>query len=378
MASIRKRASGAWQNTSYGIRGTATDTIATLPTTIYSDGTNATVSIKGNTVQSGTPTPENPIMPQGTGDKTVNLFDKNAKNTANGFIQDTMLQPDGTTLAGNVFSVSEYIPVEGDAEYYLSHVMNAAFNAPSLCFYDSSKQFISSVVYQSRYSFAMTAPTTAVYMRISYMNTQAEDVMLNTGSTALPYEPYGYKIPILSADTTTPVYLGEVETTRKIAKYVITGNEAITFTEQSGLNRFAVEQSFSTNINRVGICSHYKYEYANANLSCYIATGGSYLFIFDNDYSTAADFKTYLQQQYAAGTPVTVWYVLANEETAVVNEPLMKIDSYADEVNGISIPTTDGATTLSIDTTVQPSEVSVNYHVWHMGTVHERVSGEWD
>ena len=137
-------------------------------------------------IVSGVPTDITRIAMQGK-----NLFDKSATNTSNGYIQDTMLQSDGTTLAWNVFSVSEYIPIEGGADYYLSDVMNAAFNAPSLCFYDSSKQFLSAITYQARFSFGFSAPSGAAYVRISYMNVQADAVMLNLGSTALPYEPYG-------------------------------------------------------------------------------------------------------------------------------------------------------------------------------------------
>ena len=80
---------------------------------------------------------------------------------------------------------------------------------------------------------------------------------------------------------------------------------------------------------------------------------------------------------HAAGTPVTVWYVLATPETAVVNEPLMKIGNYTDEVSNVSIPVTAGGDTLSVDTTVQPSEVTVNYKGWHPAIVHERENGVW-
>lgn len=94
--------------------------------------------------------------------------------------------------------------------------------------------------------------------------------------------------------------------------------------------------------------------------------------------STVTDFKAYLSAQYAAGTPVTVWYVLATEETGIVNEPLMKIGEYADTVSGISIPTIAGANTISVGTTVQPSEVTVNYKGWHpVADVHERDNGAW-
>lgn len=49
--------------------------------------------------------------------------------------------------------------------------------------------------------------------------------MLNTGSTALPYEPYGYKLPLTVNGVEYPIYLGEVETTRKIRKLVLTGRK---------------------------------------------------------------------------------------------------------------------------------------------------------
>jgi hypothetical protein len=55
------------------------------------------------------------------------------------------------------------------------------------------------------------------------------NIMLNSGSTALPYEPYGYKLPILSNDTTVDVYIGDTalgkneyadSSTGKIYRYV--------------------------------------------------------------------------------------------------------------------------------------------------------------
>ena len=108
----KKRVNGSWVNTTLRQYKTATDTITTLPAVLYTTGTTATVVLKGQTVQSGTPTPDNPIMPQGTGDLEI--------------------------------------------------------------------------------------------------------VGAKAGQ---------YKIPISSANTTTPVYLGEVETTRKIKKLVLTGDE---------------------------------------------------------------------------------------------------------------------------------------------------------
>ena len=108
-----KRYNGtAWVDTTLRQYKTATDTLTSLPADVYADGTNATVGLKGNMSQTGTPTPSSPIQPQECGD------------------------------------------------------------------------------------------------------------LETTGAHAGQY-----KTPISSASTTTPVYLGEVQTTRKIKKLVLTGNE---------------------------------------------------------------------------------------------------------------------------------------------------------
>ena len=58
-----------------------------------------------------------------------------------------------------------------------------------------------------------------------------------------------------------------------------------------------------------------------------------------------ASFNAYLAAQYANGTPVTVWYVLANPVTEQVTLP--------------TLTPAKGSNTLSIGTTLPPSEVSI-------------------
>ena len=65
---FKKRVNGSWTDTPNYIMGTSTDTITTLPIVIYTNDTTATVGLKGNMEQSGTPTPDSPIQPQETGD----------------------------------------------------------------------------------------------------------------------------------------------------------------------------------------------------------------------------------------------------------------------------------------------------------------------
>ena len=208
------------------------------------------------------------------------------------------------------------------------------------------------------------------------------NIMLNIGETALPYEPYGVKIPILSGGTTTPIYLGEVQTTRKIKKLVFTGQEnwqRQTLEHTNIINLFlAVDNAMGNSPIYSNIVTYYSdsglTNDSRANVGKVNSTGVNLLIDLSlSDFSTINTFKTYLQQQYAAGTPVCVWYVLATPQTAVVNEPIRKIGDYADTVSGITIPTTAGANTLSIGTTLQPSEVTVNYKGWHpVQSVHEK------
>lgn len=345
------------------------------PISFKADGKPLTAwSIAGNGQQTGTPSPQSIIMPDFCGVRTGNLFDKNAKSTAKGFLQDTMLQSDGTTLAWNVFSVSEYVPIESGADYYLSDVMSAAFVAPSLCFYDSSKQFLSSIQYQTRLSFGFSAPAGAAYVRISYANTQADAVMLSLGLTAQTYEPYGYKIPITNAGQTVPVYLGQVNTVRRIKKLVLTGEETGWYLNDANHVFYRLAPDAMTEADIItSMCTHYK---AVKNKSAYVSLNNGEICIRGNDKyiwicdSTCADldaFKAYLAAQYAAGTPVTVWYVLATPETAIVNEPLAKIGDYADELHstdaGVTIPTAKGQNVLTVDTELQPSSMTITGNI---------------
>jgi hypothetical protein len=131
------------------------------------------------------------------------------------------------------------------------------------------------------------------------------------------------------------------------------------------------------------LCSHYTVgnPYDRLTACCVAVNYSQGIDIRVNNPSTdgnITDFKAYLAAQYAAGTPVTIWYMLATPETAVVNEPLMKIGDYADSLT-TSIPCTAGENTIDVQTTVAPSEVTATFEGWHpVANVHERENGQWD
>lgn len=376
--------------------GTSTDTITTLPADLYADGTAATIGLKGNMSQTGTPTPTNPIQPEETGERTGNLFDADNAEFGKWVNSNGSIATNATYAAGydikvgiaSGFAVKYY----GDKPY-----------SYSMAFYDSNDDFLTRV-HRSNPSAsydAFSVPENAVSARFQVaVNTsdvmtreilKAMKLMLNLGSEALPYEPYGYKIPISSANTTTPVYLGEVETTRLIGMKIFDGSEAW----GASSNNVYYTQDYITNgyhgyvENGDIICTHYaKSQTPNAQMpdKTIKITGASSdgyttsrIYLRDTAFSSAAEVQAFMAAQYANGTPICVWYVLATPETAVVNEPLRKIGDYADTVSGITIPTITGKDTFDVLTTLKPSEVSLAYTGWHDAqSVHEKSRNLWD
>jgi hypothetical protein len=183
-------------------------------------------------------------------------------------------------------------------------------------------------------------------------------------------EFYGtdWTIPITCAGQTVPVYLGQTQTVRRVKKYEFTGQEADLQLQAAiaGTNAIQIPTTINDYKREPFICSHM----IVTNSSSGSQTHGFYgqkltlCFALSMGLDTLEKMRDYLQQQYAAGTPVTVWYILATPETAIVNEPLAKIGDYAD-VLPLSdvlapIPTVDGENTLTIDTAITPSKIEIS------------------
>ena len=172
-----------------------------------------------------------------------------------------------------------------------------------------------------------------------------------------------YKIPITCGGETKNIYLTEPllkignyadvvnsdgTVTRRIRKRVLTGEETID--ENAG--RYIVRAGLSSSVNYIGKCTHFvnkstgtvawfdnKFSIESVNIFFGV------LEMFDS----IAAFRQLLTDSYAAGNPVTVWYVLTTPTTETITSPAV-------------IPIT-GSNTLSIDTTLAPSSVSITGHV---------------
>lgn len=171
-------------------------------------------------------------------------------------------------------------------------------------------------------------------------------VMLNYGSTALPYKPYvEHTLPIpaevqaldgygVGIDERTYNYIewqpeDNIKTWHKVVrKLVLTGTENWIL-NKDGTNPYFMLQIgvLKSAIDGKSVCSHY----ANApvwgsttNDGAYILNSNGYqadyLNIRDSRYSTLDTFKAYLAGQYAAGTPVTVIYVFTTPEVTDISD----------------------------------------------------------
>jgi hypothetical protein len=301
-------------------------------------------SMLGNGQQTGTPTHDAPIMPTFCGVRTGNLWNEEYPNIS-GTIRYIPLY-----VGSGSFTLSTTTPYDdGVANLFLlsGNVSTGASTAGNGAW-----------LYHN-----VTAQSESGYITIAFRHysgtTSPADckTMLNSGSTALPYEPYGYKIQISCAGQTTPVYLGQTQTVRRVKKLVLDGAE--NWRKSSDGNIYiALSPNRGVPWARL-LSTHFT--------SSQVQTNGNLLwFVNANvDFDTVEECKSYLSAQYAAGTPVTVWYVLAEPETEIINGPLAKIGDYADELSstdaGVTIPTAKGQNTLTVETDLQPSEMTIMY-----------------
>ena len=202
-------------------------------------------SINGNTVQNGTPTPENPVEVQAVGDRTANLFDYSTIRTGYRIIWAT-----GTDYADNTAMMSDYIKVK-NTTYSCSN------KAIIIC-YDGNKNYLGalnkSMVVKKEVGifydmFTINDNECKFIKLLAYQGfVIGNKTMLNEGSTALPYEPYGYKIPVVargknllepigfSAQAITNIndYRGKTNTYGTSLSTIYGGSVLVTQANQSG------------------------------------------------------------------------------------------------------------------------------------------------
>ena len=146
----------------------------------------------------------NTVNGESVGDRTANLIQGSIKNANIG--------NNGKINTSNEF-ILVYAPVVTGESYTISNnngtnvyaFYNAVPSTETATSYDSNRQIFSTS------TITFVSPITG-YIAVRLANT-AQDIMINPGSTAVPYEPVGYRVPVTvtnGTDTeTTNIYLPE-------------------------------------------------------------------------------------------------------------------------------------------------------------------------
>ena len=312
----------------------------------------------------------------GVGDRTVNLFDGS-------YTRGMYLNPDGNVTIdvwSSEWALTDYIPVDSDTVILSGYFKGLS---PSIALYDSQKNLKNARNYNidpnapTQYHEKVITADGAAYCRFSvkfiepqYINT----LQLQTGSTATAYEPYGYKIPIVVAgknlfdeNTVTEdafLYVND-GTARKnssgtanVSGYIPTKKSRkyiLTFSAESVPNGFTTvacyydtskqytqqQDSFATATSS----ERYFFELVPQNdgyIRVNYPSSAFNLQVEDSD--SATDYEPHYESQTAA---------------IYLNEPLAEGESISSRSAGVSIPTINGTTILSVDTAVQPSRIDV-------------------
>ena len=178
----------------------------TLPDCVDEDSI-INYTIDGNSVQDGTPTPENPVEVECVGEKTKNLFDKDNANVFTGYLSSGILTNFAAT-ADSRYSITFAIPCEPNKTYTVSRqIISARF---AVGYSESSPAQGISVTFIANYSnqaITITTDDMAKYLYVWFYNgaydatyTYEEllsGIQVQEGEAATDYEPYGYKIPVV-------------------------------------------------------------------------------------------------------------------------------------------------------------------------------------
>ena len=135
---------------------------------------------------------ENPY-PAGGGINIIN----DGTDSDNGYVNNKYLKEDGAAVTDNDWYISEYIEINPQNSYMWSSQDD--INSPSVCYYDSSKAFISGEKANRTLPRVLTIPQNAAYIRASQNKTTMK-CQIELGTIAHEWSPYSNICPISGWD----------------------------------------------------------------------------------------------------------------------------------------------------------------------------------
>lgn len=130
----------------------------------------------------------------------------------NNITSGAYLGKDGSSYSKGKWGYSDFIKCEGSQAYYIKYSLDLLGNAPSVCFYDDDKTYISGKNYSNNNPFGVTTPINARYMKITFVLSDIDSVELrkakkgyavrSCSNNLLPY-PYTHTTQTSSGVTFT-------------------------------------------------------------------------------------------------------------------------------------------------------------------------------
>ena len=222
-----------------------------------------------------------------------NLFDISA------ITPDTYVNSaDGATGTSSVSNLSDYIKVKANQSYYLSYTYGTLLSTSTrgLVYYDENKQFITGISINP-ITFHTFTPSQDGYIRFAY-DKNYQNIMLNEGITALPYEPYGKVWCKYGA--IGKVVLDGSETWVKVRDYVFTNKfDNCLYPTNTDVLMDCLCNNF-TRVSNQATWNNY-----DSLISYYTQTGGRTTVFRYNQTKEISDWTTWLSTHNT-----TVYYVL--------------------------------------------------------------------
>ena len=353
--------------------------------------------IYGNSIQNGTPNPKELVEVQNLGDlvtdqndenygkykipitvKGKNLLNPDTVDESNVYVRSDNGKYYPPSSSGGTWKASDFIPVSGGKTYHFNAVNNDA-SVAGIAWYDVHKNYILGVntITINKNNGNISAPENAKYLRVSwrtdegYNSNWENTLQLEEGTSSTPYEPY--------VGQTYSIYLDEP--LRKLGDYAdyidFTNRQVIRYINKVDLVGTENWRTWGVNNSKEGITGFYTYllrdlnvpiagsdrtalsnflvynhsSWGGAQVGC--RSNGSYItFSVDNSYlsdissndAAIASFKSLLSSNNA-----DMYYILETfPEPETIELP--------------SLPTVRGIITLTVETTVPPSNVTVKYN----------------
>ena len=265
--------------------------------------------------------------------------------------------------------------------YYLSYISEGSNRIDKYLFYmDKNYEIIKSNVWLSDKNISsFTTPENAEYVFIRFglpnqsgITVKITNIQLEENSTATQYEEHKsqtYTIPTQQPfraigdyrDTFVKVN-GKWYERHYINRIVFDNNT--TFMPGNPIYRYFYETNLNNLLNVSPICSHFK-GMTDLNGNNIVVLQNNRVNFYSDKFANVTNFNSFIQQQYDAGTPVYLDYVLAEpldiectEEQSNVLDELNQLESYSPQTN---IYTDDiallNAKYLGLPTPYNPSKI---------------------